>query len=109
VSLLAGGANGTSPGCVDAVGPAARLNRLRGLAHDGQDLIVADSDSFVLRKVALPSGTVTTIAGTCNNQGHAVGIGPGAAFDKPMDVHFDPGSGDLFIVESTVIRRMFYR
>jgi hypothetical protein len=100
---------GSSAGYADGIGVAAQLRRLRGVTNDGTDLIVADSDNFVIRKVTLPGHAVSTIAGTGGNQAHAEGIGPAAAFDKPMDVHFDPGTGDLFIVENSVIRRMYYK
>ena len=117
VSLGGGGAAsstvstplGASAGHMDGTGTAALFRRHRGIDFDGSALIVADSDNYVIRKVDLPAYTVTTIAGTAGNQAHAVGIGAAAAFDKPMDLHFDPGTGDLFIIEGSVIRRMYYQ
>ncbi len=107
VSTLAG----STAGYTDATGTAARFRRPRGVAFDGTDLIVADSDNCVIRKVTTATGEVTTIAGSvlapCAN--HTVGIGLEAEFNKPMDVYFDPGSGDLFIAEERALRRMYYQ
>ncbi len=100
---------GSSSGSADGTGTAAQLDRHRGLDWDGSAFIVADSDNFTLRKVTVPGFVVTTIAGTAGNNTHAEGIGPAAGFDKPMDVHFDPGTGDLFIIEDNVVRRMYYK
>jgi hypothetical protein len=103
---------GSSSGYVDATGTAAQFQRLRGITYDGTDLIVADSDNCVIRKVVIATGNVTTIAGMrlpggCAN--HSVGVGTRAEFNKPMDIHFDAATGDLFIAEGTVLRRMNYR
>ncbi len=32
-----------------------------------------------------------------------------AGFDKPLEMHFDAQTGDLFISEFSVIRRMYYQ
>jgi len=46
------------------VGSAARFNRLQGLAIDaGNNLYVADTNNHTIRKVALSTGVVTTVAG----------------------------------------------
>lgn len=100
---------GSTQGWADGVGTVAQLNRLRGVTSDGAELLVADSDNFVIRKVNPKSLNVSTIAGTAGNQNHAEGVGAAAAFNKPTDVHFDPGTGDLFITEADVVRRMYYK
>lgn len=88
---------------------AALFNRLRGLAFDGTDFVVGDSDNFCMRKITLATDQVTTIAGMAQVQTHVVGIGTSAGIDKPLDVHFDAGSGDVFINEGQVIRRFYYQ
>jgi len=106
VSTFAGGV----AGYLDAIGSLARFDRPRGITFTGTDLILADSDNCVIRKISLPLAVVTTIAGKhlpggCVN--HTVGVGTAAEFDKPMDVYYDAGTNDLFIAEGTVIRRMY--
>jgi serine/threonine protein kinase, bacterial len=100
---------GSTAGFMDATGTAAQLRRPRGITFDGTDFYLADSDNCVIRKITA-AGVVTTIAGKylaggCAN--HAEGLTTAAEFNKPMDIYFDPGSGDLFISEGTVIRRMY--
>ena len=86
------------------------LLEVRGVAFDGAStLIIGDSDNFCIREIDLSTDQVTTIAGTAGVAGHAVGVGLSAAFDKPHDVHFDAPTGDLFISEGTLLRRMYYR
>jgi len=108
VSTLAG----SSAGFVDAAGTAAQFERLRGITFDGAGLVVSDSDNCVVRTLTIAAANVTTIAGIqlpggCAN--HVVGIGAQAEFNKPMDIHFDQATGDLFIAEGNVLRRMNYR
>jgi hypothetical protein len=115
VSTLAGSRTGdpNTPGYSDATGELALFNSPRGITFDGQDLILADRDNCVLRKISLPGAVVTTIAGVaapldgtpCAH--HVVGVGTAAEFNQPMDVHYDAGTGDLFILENSVVRRMY--
>ena len=99
------------PGHKDGPAAEALFNGPRGVTFDGTDLIVADSDNCVIRKIRVADGEVITMAGSvvapCAN--HVVGIGMAAEFNKPTDIHYDPGSGDLFILENSVIRRMYYK
>jgi DNA-binding beta-propeller fold protein YncE len=56
--------SGTCVGAIDGVGAAARFNYPRGLASDGTHLFVADSLNRAIRKIALDTGEVTTVAGS---------------------------------------------
>ncbi len=101
---------GSTAGFMDATGTSAQLRRPRGISFNGSDFYLADSDNCVVRKITVPGGVVTTIAGKylaggCAN--HTEGLGTAAEFNKPLDIYFDAGSGDLFISEGTVIRRMY--
>jgi hypothetical protein len=101
---------GSTAGFMDATGTSAQLRRPRGITFNGTDFFLSDSDNCVVRKITVPGGVVTTIAGKylaggCAN--HAEGLTTAAEFNKPLDIYFDPGSGDLFISEGTVIRRMY--
>jgi DNA-binding beta-propeller fold protein YncE len=100
---------GDDPGFQDGIGRSALFRRPRGLAFDGKNLLVADTDNFVIRSVNLGSDTVTTIAGTAGVAGHQVGVGTNAQFDKPFDLHYDAESRALFIAEGSVLRRMYHR
>ncbi|MCX4245017.1 NHL repeat-containing protein [Paraliomyxa miuraensis] len=101
---------GMMAGHQDGNGNAALFRRHRGLAHDGAGhLAVSDSDNFVIREIDLGTDEVTTIAGMAGNANHVEGVGVGAGFDKPLDMHYDATTGDLFISEGNVLRRMYYQ
>ncbi|MBW2456660.1 MAG: hypothetical protein JRI68_19245 [Deltaproteobacteria bacterium] len=102
---------GSSQGHQDGVATSAQFDRLRGVAYDGSLLVVADSDNCVLRTADLGGNTVATLAGqpgSPQTSTHGVGIYGAAGFNKPMHVYYEPTSGDLFITEDSVIRRMIY-
>jgi hypothetical protein len=98
---------GTLGGYLDGPRATAQFQRLRGVHIGGGSMYIADSDNYVVRRIDLTQNSVTTLAGTANVGGHIEGVGTAAQFDKPMEVHFDSGTGDLFIGEGTVIRRMY--
>jgi hypothetical protein len=101
---------GASPNQVqrrlDGDSSTARFDRLRGIGYDGSLLPIADSDNFVFRGATI-GGNVTTIAGQATVAStRAVGTYLNAGFDKPMHVYYEPSTGDLFITENSVVRRM---
>jgi hypothetical protein len=101
---------GGAQGYMDGNGNGALFNRQRGLGYAGNEILaVSDSDNFVIRELDLQTKDVTTIAGMANTNAHAEGEGLQAGFDKPLDMHFDPQTGDLFISEGAVLRRMYYK
>lgn len=67
VTTLAG--NPGQAGMADAVGTTAHFNVPRHIATDGTNLYVADSNNYTIRKVAIATGQVTTIAGTPGTNG----------------------------------------
>jgi len=96
VSTLAGSA---SPGSSDGVGAAASFNEPNGIALDGAgNLYVADSRNHTIRRIAIASGEVLTIAGSAGVRGSADGAGADARFDFPTGVLV--GSGSLFVADS---------
>jgi NHL repeat len=102
--VIGGGARGAADGPADVAGfdhpQGMTLARGRlgpaGLVADGpaQTLFVADAGNHTVRAVALPSGEVTTIAGTgsqARSQGEA-GVDAGAALSSPWDVELLPAA-----------------
>jgi sugar lactone lactonase YvrE len=105
VSTLAGASGAV--GYVDAVGSAARFGCLKGIAVDAQGVVyVADSDSFVIRKI-LPDGTVSTLAGTGGASGAADGLPGTGRFMSPTGLALDP-FGNLYVsdTDSHTIRKV---
>ena len=78
LSLLAGALGG--PGYADGTGAAARFHYPIRVASDGAgNIYVADSLNYVIRKVAIATGTVTTLAGKPHEAGSQDGTGAAAA------------------------------
>ena len=76
VYLLAGNASGAA-GMADGVGTSAQFSTPRGVAFSSLEgaLYVTQGGGGAVRRVALPSGTVTTISGSYGNPlGIAVGV-----------------------------------
>jgi DNA-binding beta-propeller fold protein YncE len=95
---------GPQKGSTDTGAPGGpRFDHPARMAWDGQgNLIVADRDNHLLRKVA-PDGTVTTLAGTPGAAGTGNGtIGPGGAgvsFNAPSGLVIDP-AGIIYVADS---------
>jgi hypothetical protein len=96
LELLAGDVGGI--GYVDGVGAAARFNRARGVAADGDgNVYVADTDNHTIRKIA-PEGTTTTLAGRSGVSGSADG-GSDSRFRVPQGVAVDQG-GNVYVADA---------
>ena len=94
---------GKEEGCVNGPAAEARFNMPAGLALDmNEDLIVADFGNNSVRKVALPDGRVTTVAGSLQggdaSAGYADGTGTAARFHKPDGVAVD-GSNAILVAD----------
>ena len=80
---------------------AAFFNHPEGIATDGTNLYVADSGNNAIRKIVLPGGPVTTIAGNPNVlPGSADGIGSAALFNNPLGICFDSANSILYVTDS---------
>ncbi|HEX2568077.1 MAG TPA: hypothetical protein VH877_00875 [Polyangia bacterium] len=93
-------------GLLDGVGAAARFANPQGLALDGAgNLYVADANT--IRKVALATAEVTTIAGSPYGYGSIDGIGPSASFTSAEALALD-GAGHLYVADGygNTIRRV---
>ena len=102
--------NGT-PGFSGDSGPAtgAQLNSPSGVATDSAgNLYIADTTNHRIRKVAVGSGTISTVAGT-GTAGYSGDNGPasGAELHSPAGIALD-ASGNLYIADqgNGVIRKV---
>ena len=105
LSALAGRVN--TSGGTDAVGSAARFGELRGITTNGVDLFVCDAGNDCVKRVELPTGSVTTIASFNGaGTGTADGTGISARFNNPSGITF--ANGNLYVAESAnhTIRRI---
>ncbi|MBI5891025.1 MAG: hypothetical protein HZB47_10145 [Nitrosomonadales bacterium] len=85
-------------GAVDGTGTAASFNGPRGMTTDGTNLYVADSMNGKIRKVAIASGVVTTLAGS-GVFGSLDGTGTGATFGFPRGITTD--GTNLYVADSS--------
>lgn len=97
VKTIAGEIN--VPGKSDGVGVAAHFNFFdqmgnsntvgAGIATDGTNLFVSDGGNFAIRKIAIATGTVTTLAG--GTKGPMNGLGTQAQFVSPAGLALTDG------------------
>ena len=85
VTTLAG--TGSS-GSANGTGTSASFYKPAGITTDGTNLYVADRYNYLIRKIVISTGVVTTVAGT-GSSGAANGTGTSASFDKPYGVTTD--------------------
>ncbi|MCE5265343.1 MAG: hypothetical protein LLG97_17655 [Deltaproteobacteria bacterium] len=101
VTTLAGtpGAVGTA----DGIGPEARFTSPTCIATDGVSLYVADNST--IRKVAIATGAVTTLAGAPGISGSIDGTGGEARFTDPRSLTTD-GTNVYVIDGNKAIRKV---
>lgn len=75
-------------GSADGIGSLATFNQPWGVALDpaGSFALVADTFNFLIRRVELPSGAVSLVAGSVGVAGHADGRGTVASFKDPWGI-----------------------
>jgi len=89
-------------------GLAAYFNSPEGIATDGTYLYIADSGNNAIRKLAIATGAVSTLAGNPTLQpGSSDGTGTNALFNNPLGICFD-GTNTLYVADSgnSTIRRI---
>jgi sugar lactone lactonase YvrE len=100
-SLYAGSIHGNVPSLSPVVstfaGSTAGFSLPTDVATDGTNLYVADSNHNEIRKIAISTGAVTTLAGSTQS-GHLDGTGAGATFNGPYAVTTDGMS--LYVADS---------
>lgn len=87
-------------GSVDGTGAAARFTSPSGVALVGNNLYVSDTNNSTIRKIALPGGLVSTVAGATNIPGTDDGKGSAAHFNLPTQLAADPNGSRLFLTDS---------
>ncbi len=97
VTTLAGGGYGSS----DGVGTAADFAYPTACACDqAGNVYVSDTDNGTIRKIAIASRLVTTVAGTVSGFGFNDGPGDVALFESPTGLAFDSATGSLYIADN---------
>ncbi len=96
VTTLAGKARWI--GSTDGTGPAALFNAPADITTDGTDLYVADTGNCTIRKIAIATGAVTTLAGSAEACGAADGAGAAARFNYPTGITSDGTS--LYVADT---------
>ena len=96
VTTLAGTAG--VRGSANGIGPNAEFSYPSGIATDGTDLYVADSDNSAIRKISISTGETATLAGDVGHYGSADGTGSTARFYWPYGVTIV--GADLYVIDS---------
>jgi len=88
-----------APGFSNGNGQAA-FNAPRGLALAGDILYVADTENHAIRRINLPDGAVSTIAGTGTQADRLNRGGPAreTALSSPWDIALSEDAGTLYVV-----------
>jgi sugar lactone lactonase YvrE len=104
ITTLAG--NTCVQGSSNGVGAAAKFYWPEGMATDGTNLYVTDSQNNTVRNIVIATGAVTTLAGTPGKQGSSDGIGAEASFNWPIGITCD--GTNLYVVDARnyVIRKI---
>lgn len=94
-------------GSADGTGASASFNGPNGIRTDGTSLYVTESHNNTIRKIAISTGVVTTIAGSPAIAGSKDGTASAARFNFPAGITSD--GTNLFIVDSnnSTIRKIY--
>ena len=87
-------------GTLDGSGADARFFAPQGLAVDGSNLYVADTNNHTIRHVDLQSGAVTTVAGAAGRAAYADGTAGEARFDTPTGIALDASGHTLYVADA---------
>lgn len=86
IQLLAG--SYSAVGYADGAATAARFDGIYGMALVGNNLYLADTGNYSIRKIDLTTNVVSTFAGN-GTSGSADGIGAAARFNDPLSLWSD--------------------
>lgn len=88
----------SSSGSTDGMGSAASFKGLTGITTDGTNLYVVEAGNNAIRKIAISTGAVTTIAGSAGASGSEDGMGLAARFNSPSGITTD--GTNLYVTEA---------
>ena len=77
-----------SSGSANGTGTSASISQPYEITTDGTNLYVAEYGNYLIRKIVISTGVVTTVAGT-GSSGSANGTGTSASFSFPMGITTD--------------------
>jgi hypothetical protein len=101
VTTIAGG--DLASGIIDGIGRSASFNQLRAITGDGRYLYVIESNSTRVRRIAIDTGEVTTIAGQFGKAGSEDGIGSAARFTATAGIWSD--GTNVYVSDIATIRQ----
>ncbi|MBN2158218.1 MAG: hypothetical protein JW807_02395 [Spirochaetes bacterium] len=84
-------------GSSDGIGSDARFKTPSGIATDGVNLFVADTGNHTIRRIAIATGEVTTLAGMALHASSADGTGAEARFNTPHGITVN--DGNLYVAD----------
>lgn len=88
-------------GSVDGIGTKAAFSSPFGIVHDKSGaLYITEVGTHVIRKLALATGAVTTVAGSAGHSGFRDGTGTSALFSSPKGIAVD-ATGALLIADAS--------
>jgi hypothetical protein len=99
VSTFAGAAPSAN-----GIGSLARFSGASVITSDGINLYVADSHNYIIRKVVIATGEVSTIAGKAQERGHQDGVGTAARFQIIRAITTD--GINLYVNDEDTVRKI---
>ena len=89
-----------SSGHEDGAARSSRFSAPGGVAAEEAAVYVADTGNDTIRKIALPSGEVTTLAGAVGQADFADGPAGGARFNQPSGLALDSAARVLYVADT---------
>jgi len=87
-------------GYLDGAASTAQFLSPTAIATDGVYLYVADKDNDVIRKIAISSGAVSTVAGIATSPGSVDSINGTPQFNRPDGITIDPTGTTLYVSDT---------
>jgi hypothetical protein len=92
-----------SMGSANGTGTSASFKNPLGITTDGTNLFVADQLNYLIRKIVISTGVVTTLAGS-GSAGMTTGTGTSASFYAPIGMTTD--GTNLYVGDTIGVRKI---